>query len=65
MEEPKKIMMAHGGGGRLMGDLIQKTIVPKFGDGESVHCVSRPTALSLNRCFLTAAILANLRFAAR
>ncbi|MHC5103262.1 MAG: AIR synthase related protein, partial [Planctomycetota bacterium] len=37
MEEPKKIMMAHGGGGRLMGDLIQKTIVPKFGDGESVQ----------------------------
>ena len=37
MEEQKKIMMAHGGGGRLMGDLIQKTIVPKFGDGESVQ----------------------------
>ncbi|MFZ9033042.1 MAG: hydrogenase expression/formation protein HypE [Anaerohalosphaeraceae bacterium] len=37
MEEPKKIMMAHGGGGRLMGDLIQKTIVPKFGEGESVQ----------------------------
>ncbi|MHC4782433.1 MAG: hydrogenase expression/formation protein HypE [Planctomycetota bacterium] len=37
MEEQKKIMMAHGGGGRLMGDLIQKMIVPKFGDGESVQ----------------------------
>ena len=37
MEETKKIMMAHGGGGRLMGDLIQKTIVPKFGDGQSVQ----------------------------
>jgi hydrogenase expression/formation protein HypE len=37
MEEPKRIMMAHGGGGRLMGDLIQKTIVPKFGEGQSVQ----------------------------
>ena len=33
MEENKKIMLAHGGGGRLMGDLIAKTIVPKFGHG--------------------------------
>ncbi|MEN8127415.1 MAG: hydrogenase expression/formation protein HypE [Planctomycetota bacterium] len=33
----KKIMLAHGGGGRLMGDLIQRTIVPKFGDGQSVQ----------------------------
>lgn len=30
-------MLAHGGGGRLMGDLIQKTIVPKFGEGHSVQ----------------------------
>jgi len=37
MEDNKKIMMAHGGGGRLMGELIQKTIVPKFGDGQSVQ----------------------------
>ena len=37
MEEQKTIMMAHGGGGRLMGDLIQRTIVPKFGDGQSVQ----------------------------
>lgn len=37
MEESKKIMMAHGGGGRLMGDLIARTIVPKFADGESVQ----------------------------
>ena len=37
MEEQKKIMMAHGGGGRLMGDLIQRTIVPKFGNGQSVQ----------------------------
>ncbi|MHC4552922.1 MAG: AIR synthase related protein, partial [Planctomycetota bacterium] len=37
MEESKKIMMAHGGGGRLMGDLIAKTIVPKFDDGQSVQ----------------------------
>ncbi|MHC5082759.1 MAG: hydrogenase expression/formation protein HypE [Planctomycetota bacterium] len=37
MDEQKKIMMAHGGGGRLMGDLIAKTIVPKFGDGSSVQ----------------------------
>ncbi|MHC4836042.1 MAG: hydrogenase expression/formation protein HypE, partial [Planctomycetota bacterium] len=37
MQEQKKIMMAHGGGGRLMGDLIQKTIVPKFADGQSVQ----------------------------
>lgn len=36
-DESKKIMMAHGGGGRLMGDLIAKTIVPKFGDGQSVQ----------------------------
>ncbi len=37
MDEQKKIMMAHGGGGRLMGELIAKTIVPKFGDGDSVQ----------------------------
>jgi hydrogenase expression/formation protein HypE len=37
MEETKKIMLAHGGGGRLMGELIAKTIVPKFGDGQSVQ----------------------------
>jgi len=37
MEEMKKIMLAHGGGGRLMGDLIQRTIVPKFGEGHSVQ----------------------------
>lgn len=37
MEETKKIMMAHGGGGRLMGELIAKTIVPKFGDSQSVQ----------------------------
>jgi len=37
MAATKKIMMAHGGGGRLMGELIQKTIVPKFGDGQSVQ----------------------------
>ena len=37
MEETKKIMMAHGGGGRLMGDLIARMIVPKFGDGQSVQ----------------------------
>ena len=36
-DETKKIMMAHGGGGRLMGELIAKTIVPKFGDGDSVQ----------------------------
>jgi hydrogenase expression/formation protein HypE len=37
MQETKKIMMAHGGGGRLMGDLIQKIIVPKFAEGHSVQ----------------------------
>ncbi len=37
MEEAKKIMLAHGGGGRLMGDLIARTIVPKFADGRSVQ----------------------------
>jgi hydrogenase expression/formation protein HypE len=37
MGNTKKIMMAHGGGGRLMGELIAKTIVPKFGDGQSVQ----------------------------
>ena len=37
MADTKKIMLAHGGGGRLMGELIQKTIVPKFGDGQSVQ----------------------------
>ena len=30
-------MLAHGGGGRLMGDLIARMIVPKFGDGQSVQ----------------------------
>jgi len=37
MEETKKIMLAHGGGGRLMGELINRTIVPKFADGQSVQ----------------------------
>ena len=37
MEKTKKIMLAHGGGGRLMGDLIARMIVPKFGDGQSVQ----------------------------
>jgi hydrogenase expression/formation protein HypE len=35
--ETKKIMLAHGGGGRLMGQLINQTIVPKFGGGQSVQ----------------------------
>lgn len=37
MAEQKKIMLAHGGGGRLMGELIAKTIVPNFGSGQSVQ----------------------------
>lgn len=37
MAEQKKIMLAHGGGGRLMGELIAKTIVPNFGSGKSVQ----------------------------
>ncbi len=37
MNDTKKIMLAHGGGGRLMGDLITRMIVPKFGDGQSVQ----------------------------
>ena len=37
MDEKKKILLAHGGGGRLMGDLINRTIVPKFADGQSVQ----------------------------
>lgn len=32
MEEQKTILMAHGGGGRLMEDLIRRVIVPRFGD---------------------------------
>lgn len=32
MEEQKTILLAHGGGGRLMEDLIRRVIVPKFGD---------------------------------
>jgi hydrogenase expression/formation protein HypE len=43
MEEQKKIMMAHGGGGRLMGDLIARMIVPKFGDGQSVQLTDSAT----------------------
>lgn len=43
MEKQKKIMLAHGGGGRLMGDLIQRTIVPKFGDGQSVQLTDSAT----------------------
>lgn len=30
MEQTKKIMLAHGGGGRLMADLINRLIVPRF-----------------------------------
>jgi hydrogenase expression/formation protein HypE len=37
MSETKKIMLAHGGGGRLMADLINRTIVPKFDAGRSVQ----------------------------
>jgi hydrogenase expression/formation protein HypE len=37
MAEQKKIMLAHGGGGRLMGELIAKTILPNFGAGQSVQ----------------------------
>lgn len=37
MAEQKKIMLAHGGGGRLMGELIAKTILPNFGDGQPVQ----------------------------
>ncbi len=37
MAEQKKIMLAHGGGGRLMGELIAKTILPNFGEGQSVQ----------------------------
>lgn len=37
VEETKKIQLAHGGGGRLMRDLIARIIVPKFGDGRTVQ----------------------------
>jgi hydrogenase expression/formation protein HypE len=37
MDDSKTIMLAHGGGGRLMADLIGRTIVSKFGDGSSVQ----------------------------
>jgi hydrogenase expression/formation protein HypE len=37
VEETKKIQLAHGGGGRLMSDLIARIIVPKFADGQSVQ----------------------------
>lgn len=37
METRSTIELAHGGGGRLMGELIAKTIVPQFGNGESVQ----------------------------
>ena len=30
MDETKKIMLAHGGGGRMMADLIHRLIVPRF-----------------------------------
>jgi hydrogenase expression/formation protein HypE len=43
MEETKKILLAHGGGGRLMSELIQKTIVPKFGNGRSVQLTDSAT----------------------
>ena len=32
MDDGKKILLAHGGGGRLMGSLIEDVILPKFGN---------------------------------
>lgn len=37
MNEHKTIMLAHGGGGRLMEELISRTIVPRLGSGQSVQ----------------------------
>lgn len=37
MSEQKIIMLAHGGGGRLMEELIKRTITPRFGGGKSVQ----------------------------
>lgn len=37
MEENKTVMLAHGGGGRLMADLISRIIVPRFENGQSVQ----------------------------
>lgn len=53
--ETKKIMLAHGGGGRLMGDLIQRTIVPKFADGKSVQLMDSAVldVTSEKICFTT------------
>lgn len=37
MDEHKTIMLAHGGGGRLMADLIGRTIVPSVGEADGVQ----------------------------
>jgi hydrogenase expression/formation protein HypE len=37
MDEQKTIMLAHGGGGRLMADLIGRTIVPNVGEANGVQ----------------------------
>jgi hydrogenase expression/formation protein HypE len=37
MDEQKTIMLAHGGGGRLMADLIGRTIVPALGRENAVQ----------------------------
>ena len=55
MDDSKKIMLAHGGGGRLMSELINKLIVPRFSNAvlgrlmDAAELPARPEAV----CFTT------------
>jgi hydrogenase expression/formation protein HypE len=55
MDDGKKILLAHGGGGRLMGNLIEELILPKFGNA-TLDGLTDCAALNLESgaiCFTT------------
>jgi hydrogenase expression/formation protein HypE len=54
-DDTKKILLAHGGGGRLTGDLIEKVILPRFAN-ETLSQLTDAAAIELTStslCFTT------------
>ena len=54
-DDNKKILLAHGGGGRLTGDLIEKVILPRFAN-ETLEQLTDAAAIELTStslCFTT------------
>jgi hydrogenase expression/formation protein HypE len=54
-DDNKKILLAHGGGGRLTGDLIEKVILPRFAN-ETLSQLTDAAAIELTStslCFTT------------